>query len=94
MVSCYECGNAIHERQPIWSLVELPPNAVKRGLGHRKWLFKRRENRHGGLQYTPFKCSSCSEGLHSNLRGDMKRELRVSCYTDVGYLTDADDLKS
>ncbi|GJW62718.1 retrotransposon protein, putative, ty1-copia subclass [Tanacetum coccineum] len=26
--------------------------------------------------------------------GDMKRELRVSCYTDVGYLTDADDLKS
>ncbi|GJR85604.1 hypothetical protein Tco_0209615 [Tanacetum coccineum] len=26
--------------------------------------------------------------------GDMKRELRVSCYTDAGYLTDADDLKS
>ncbi|GJW96001.1 retrotransposon protein, putative, ty1-copia subclass [Tanacetum coccineum] len=26
--------------------------------------------------------------------GNMKRELRVSCYTDVGYLTDADDLKS
>ncbi|GKB98175.1 hypothetical protein Tco_0984312, partial [Tanacetum coccineum] len=26
--------------------------------------------------------------------GDMKRELRVSCYTDVGYLTDADDMKS
>nr|GEW39660.1 hypothetical protein [Tanacetum cinerariifolium] len=26
--------------------------------------------------------------------GDIKRELRVSCYTDVGYLTDADDLKS
>nr|GEV20503.1 hypothetical protein [Tanacetum cinerariifolium] len=25
---------------------------------------------------------------------DMKRELSVSCYTDVGYLTDADDLKS
>ncbi|GJS82032.1 retrotransposon protein, putative, ty1-copia subclass [Tanacetum coccineum] len=24
--------------------------------------------------------------------GDMKRELRVSCYTDAGYLTDADDL--
>nr|GFB28882.1 hypothetical protein [Tanacetum cinerariifolium] len=27
-------------------------------------------------------------------RGDLKRELRVSCYTDAGYLTDADDLKS
>ncbi|GKD54998.1 retrotransposon protein, putative, ty1-copia subclass [Tanacetum coccineum] len=26
--------------------------------------------------------------------GDEKRELRVSCYTNVGYLTDADDLKS
>nr|GEW30502.1 retrotransposon protein, putative, Ty1-copia subclass [Tanacetum cinerariifolium] len=27
-------------------------------------------------------------------RGDTKRELRVSCYTDAGYLTDVDDLKS
>nr|GEX34045.1 hypothetical protein [Tanacetum cinerariifolium] len=26
--------------------------------------------------------------------GDIKRELRVSCYTDAGNLTDADDLKS
>ncbi|GJW69470.1 retrotransposon protein, putative, ty1-copia subclass [Tanacetum coccineum] len=26
--------------------------------------------------------------------GDLKRELRVSCYTDAGYPTDADDLKS
>nr|GEZ31114.1 retrotransposon protein, putative, Ty1-copia subclass [Tanacetum cinerariifolium] len=26
--------------------------------------------------------------------GNMKRELRVSCYTDARYLTDADDLKS
>ncbi|GJZ31592.1 hypothetical protein Tco_0576639 [Tanacetum coccineum] len=26
--------------------------------------------------------------------GDIKQELRVSCYTDDGYLTDADDLKS
>nr|GEX52348.1 hypothetical protein [Tanacetum cinerariifolium] len=25
--------------------------------------------------------------------GDIKRELRVSCYTDAGYLTNADDLK-
>nr|GEV85253.1 retrotransposon protein, putative, Ty1-copia subclass [Tanacetum cinerariifolium] len=25
--------------------------------------------------------------------GNMKRELRVSCYTDAGYLTDADNLK-
>nr|GEW76420.1 retrotransposon protein, putative, Ty1-copia subclass [Tanacetum cinerariifolium] len=26
--------------------------------------------------------------------GELKRELRVSCYTDAGYLMDADDLKS
>nr|GEZ97850.1 retrotransposon protein, putative, Ty1-copia subclass [Tanacetum cinerariifolium] len=26
--------------------------------------------------------------------GNMERELRVSCYTDVGYLTDVDNLKS
>nr|GEV99941.1 reverse transcriptase domain-containing protein [Tanacetum cinerariifolium] len=26
--------------------------------------------------------------------GDLKRELRFSCYADVGYLTDVDDLKS
>ncbi|GKA60890.1 hypothetical protein Tco_0760297 [Tanacetum coccineum] len=26
--------------------------------------------------------------------GDITRELRVSCYTDAGYLTDAADLKS
>nr|GFA31599.1 retrovirus-related Pol polyprotein from transposon TNT 1-94 [Tanacetum cinerariifolium] len=26
--------------------------------------------------------------------GDLKRELRVSCYTDAGYLTDVNDLKS
>ncbi|GKC80230.1 retrotransposon protein, putative, ty1-copia subclass, partial [Tanacetum coccineum] len=26
--------------------------------------------------------------------GDTKRELRISCYTDAGYLTDADDMKS
>ncbi|GKD68384.1 hypothetical protein Tco_1322474, partial [Tanacetum coccineum] len=26
--------------------------------------------------------------------GDIKQEIRVSCYTDAGYLTDADNLKS
>ncbi|GJT31698.1 retrotransposon protein, putative, ty1-copia subclass [Tanacetum coccineum] len=26
--------------------------------------------------------------------GNMERQLRVSCYTDAGYLTDADNLKS
>ncbi|GKA13377.1 hypothetical protein Tco_0693023 [Tanacetum coccineum] len=26
--------------------------------------------------------------------GDIKRDLRVACYTDAGYLTDVDDTKS
>nr|GEV29550.1 retrotransposon protein, putative, Ty1-copia subclass [Tanacetum cinerariifolium] len=30
----------------------------------------------------------------SKSQGDQKRELRVSCYTDTGYLTNANDLKS
>ncbi|GJZ07686.1 retrotransposon protein, putative, ty1-copia subclass [Tanacetum coccineum] len=30
----------------------------------------------------------------SKSQGNMERELRVSCYTDSGYLTDADNLKS
>nr|GEY39548.1 hypothetical protein [Tanacetum cinerariifolium] len=30
----------------------------------------------------------------SKSQGDLKRELGVSCYTDAGYLTDDDDLKS
>ncbi|GJQ97131.1 retrotransposon protein, putative, ty1-copia subclass [Tanacetum coccineum] len=32
--------------------------------------------------------------ISKRLISDMKRELKVSCYTDVGYLTNADDLKS
>ncbi|GJU05781.1 hypothetical protein Tco_1122211 [Tanacetum coccineum] len=32
-----------------------------------------------------------SQGFYG---GDLKREFMVSCYTDVGYLTNADDLKS
>nr|GEW85590.1 hypothetical protein [Tanacetum cinerariifolium] len=30
----------------------------------------------------------------TDMDGDTKRELRVSCYTNAGYLTDVDDLKS
>nr|GEX04222.1 retrovirus-related Pol polyprotein from transposon TNT 1-94 [Tanacetum cinerariifolium] len=31
---------------------------------------------------------------NSKRESDIKQELRVSCYTDAGYLTDADDLQS
>ncbi|GJW04200.1 retrotransposon protein, putative, ty1-copia subclass [Tanacetum coccineum] len=35
-----------------------------------------------------------TKGMFLVYGGDMKRELRVSCYTDAGYLTDVDDMKS
>nr|GFA23139.1 putative retrotransposon protein [Tanacetum cinerariifolium] len=35
-----------------------------------------------------------TKGMFLVYGGDLKRELRFSCYTDAGYLTDADDLKS
>ncbi|GKB68814.1 serine/threonine-protein kinase D6PK-like protein, partial [Tanacetum coccineum] len=35
-----------------------------------------------------------SKNMFQVYGGDLKRELRVSCYTDAGYLTDTDDLKS
>ncbi|GKF67063.1 hypothetical protein Tco_0193580, partial [Tanacetum coccineum] len=38
--------------------------------------------------------SVCSKDMETLSRGNMERELRVSCYTDAGYLMDADDLKS
>nr|GEW77795.1 hypothetical protein [Tanacetum cinerariifolium] len=34
------------------------------------------------------------DGVTKVYGGDIKQELRVSCYTNAGYLTDADDLKS
>nr|GEY57320.1 zinc finger, CCHC-type [Tanacetum cinerariifolium] len=45
---------------------------------------------------TPAELKQCNKpiSIESSLRGDLKRELRVSSYIDAGYLTDADDLKS
>nr|GEV76166.1 zinc finger, CCHC-type [Tanacetum cinerariifolium] len=45
---------------------------------------------------TTFLCGYLNEEVYMEQPegGDLKRELRVSCYTDAGYLTDADDLKS
>ncbi|GKA86144.1 hypothetical protein Tco_0807855 [Tanacetum coccineum] len=40
------------------------------------------------------KCLCNTKDMFLVYEGDMKQELRVSCYTDVGYLTDAGNLKS
>ncbi|GJS32669.1 retrotransposon protein, putative, ty1-copia subclass [Tanacetum coccineum] len=52
----------------------------------------------GDLHWTPVKnipkYLKNTKDMFLVYEGDIKRELRVSCYTDVGYLTDADDLKS
>nr|GFA88853.1 hypothetical protein [Tanacetum cinerariifolium] len=44
----------------------------------------------------PIQCKNLSWIMfcHERSRGDLKRELGVSCYTNAGYLTNADDLKS
>ncbi|GJZ28286.1 retrotransposon protein, putative, ty1-copia subclass [Tanacetum coccineum] len=43
---------------------------------------------------TPLEYLRITKDMFLVYGGDIKRELRVSCYTDAGYLTDADDLKS
>nr|GFA48716.1 hypothetical protein [Tanacetum cinerariifolium] len=52
----------------------------------------------GDIQWTTvkniLKCLRNTKDVFLVYKGDLKRELRVSCYTDAGYLTDADDLKS
>nr|GFA90410.1 hypothetical protein [Tanacetum cinerariifolium] len=54
----------------------------------------------GSIMYT-VRCTRPDVAFTQNITsrfqqnpGDMKRELKVSCYTDTGYLTDADDLNS
>ncbi|GJQ93844.1 retrotransposon protein, putative, ty1-copia subclass [Tanacetum coccineum] len=39
-------------------------------------------------------CEMNTKDMFLIYKGDIKQELRVSCYTDAEYLTDADDLKS
>ncbi|GJS62976.1 retrotransposon protein, putative, ty1-copia subclass [Tanacetum coccineum] len=45
-----------------------------------------------GMQNVPY--ASVVGSIMYVMRCDIKQELMVSCYTDAGYLTDADDLKS
>nr|GEW28142.1 hypothetical protein [Tanacetum cinerariifolium] len=40
------------------------------------------------------RCTRPDVVFDQNITSDSKRKLRVSCYTDTGYLTDVDDLKS
>ncbi|GKA70958.1 retrotransposon protein, putative, ty1-copia subclass [Tanacetum coccineum] len=54
----------------------------------------------GSIMYA-VRCTSLDVAFAQNITsrfqhnpGDLKQELRVSCYTDAGYLTDVDDLKS
>nr|GEX06691.1 zinc finger, CCHC-type [Tanacetum cinerariifolium] len=58
----------------------------------------------GEIRHWKRNCPQCLFELMKNKKnttsgagvygGDIKRELRISCYTNAGYLTDADDLKS
>nr|GEY51367.1 hypothetical protein [Tanacetum cinerariifolium] len=59
---------------------------------------KLRLNKSQGLQWTTvkniLKYLINTKDMFLVYGGDIKRELKVSCYTNVGYLTDADDVKS
>nr|GEV50856.1 hypothetical protein [Tanacetum cinerariifolium] len=91
----------------VWELVDLPLD--EKTIGH-KWLLKRKTGMDGAVHtykahlnpcdahWTAVKnilwCLRNTKDMFLVYGGDMKRELRVSCYTDVGYLTDVDDMNS
>ncbi|GJV91588.1 retrotransposon protein, putative, ty1-copia subclass [Tanacetum coccineum] len=90
----------------VWELVELPPNA--KTVGH-KWLFKKKTDMDGAVHTfksrlvakgftqtirdgasTPAEKQRMSNVPYASAVGS----IMVSGYTDAGYLTDADDLRS
>nr|GEV44536.1 putative retrotransposon Ty1-copia subclass protein [Tanacetum cinerariifolium] len=89
----------------VWELVDLPPNG--KTIGH-KWLFKKKTDMDGAVHtykaclnpgdahWTAvkniLKYLRNTKDMFLAYGGDTKQELRVSCYTDAGYLTDADDM--
>nr|GEZ49866.1 putative retrotransposon protein [Tanacetum cinerariifolium] len=89
----------------VWVLVELPPNGKTVGS---KWLFKKKTDMDGnvhtykarlvekGYTLTPWIDYEETFSPVADIRAIriLKGIAAVSCYTDAGYLTDADDLKS
>nr|GFA01115.1 retrovirus-related Pol polyprotein from transposon TNT 1-94 [Tanacetum cinerariifolium] len=73
----------------VWVLVELPPDGKTIGS---KWLFKKKTNMDGVV---PIKLVLWQRDILKPQGLIMRKPfLQVSYYTDVGYLTNADDLKS
>ncbi|GJW26676.1 hypothetical protein Tco_0040487 [Tanacetum coccineum] len=60
----------------------------------RSIMYAMRCEEHWTAVKNTLKCLRNTKDMFLVYRGNMKRELRVSCYTDAGYLTDADDLRS
>ncbi|GJR77561.1 retrotransposon protein, putative, ty1-copia subclass [Tanacetum coccineum] len=91
----------------VWDLVDLTPDGK---TVTSKWLFKKKTNMDrvnitsqfqenlGDLHWTAvkniLKYLKNTKDMFLVYEGDIKRELVVSCYTNAGYLTDADGLKS
>ncbi|GKC49521.1 retrotransposon protein, putative, ty1-copia subclass [Tanacetum coccineum] len=74
----------------VWVLVELPPNGKTVGS---KWLFKKKADMDGAVH--TYKAHLVAKGYTQTPWIDYEETSHlVSCYTDAGYLTDADDLKS
>ncbi|GKG02591.1 hypothetical protein Tco_0310227 [Tanacetum coccineum] len=71
---------------------------TRRDVAFAQNITSRFQHNPGDLHWTAvkniLKCLRNTKDMFLVYGGDIKRELRVSCYTDAGYLTDADDLKS
>ncbi|GJZ26380.1 retrotransposon protein, putative, ty1-copia subclass [Tanacetum coccineum] len=86
-----ECGMQSMKDNEVGFLVEIPPNG--------KPFVSHGDSKRGSIPMQDKLRLSKSQG--ASTPAELKRmqnvpyaSLRVSCYTDAGYLTDADDLKS
>nr|GEX55085.1 Gag/Pol protein [Tanacetum cinerariifolium] len=93
----YEFGNLNEPANYKAALLDLESDKWLNAMNVKMQSMKDNENL-GELHWTAVKnilkylCNT--KDMFLVYGGDIKRVLRVSCYTDAGYLTDADDLKS
>ncbi|GJU85357.1 putative retrotransposon ty1-copia subclass protein [Tanacetum coccineum] len=90
----------------VWDRVDLPPKCKTVGSN---WLFKKKTNMDGAVHTfkarlvakgftqtyrVDYKETFSPVSSHKAIRTLYRLSPTVSCYTDAGYLTDSDDLKS
>nr|GFB35245.1 retrotransposon protein, putative, Ty1-copia subclass [Tanacetum cinerariifolium] len=94
--AAYILGIKIY-RDRSWHLISLCQSAYIEKILKRYYMKNSKRGTVGSIMYD-VRCTRLDVANTKDIflvyEGDLKRELGVSCYTDVGYLTDADDLKS